>query len=105
MGWHDYHEIPNYWNYAHLYVLQDQLFEPVTSSSLPAHLYMLAAQSGGFVTARLGSRIFHWWHGRRPNRFDFPEITELLASGKVDWKYYVTAGELPDTEDGHVVGS
>jgi len=104
MGWHDYREIPNYWNYARLYVLQDHLFESVASSSLPAHLYMLAAQSGGFVTARLNLRTFHRWHGARPTRFDFPEITELLASGKIDWKYYVTPGGLPDTDDGHLVG-
>ena len=104
MGWHDYREIPNYWNYARLYVLQDHLFESVASSSLPAHLYMLAAQSGGFVTARLNLRTFHRWHGAMPTRFDFPEITELLASGKIDWKYYVTPGGLPDTDDAHLVG-
>src|SRR5450755_1767923 len=46
MGWHDHNELSNYWNYAQLYVLQDRLFESITSYSLPAHLYMLAAQSG-----------------------------------------------------------
>jgi phospholipase C len=46
MGWHDSRDLPNYWNYAQLYVLQDRLFESITSYSLPAHLYMLAAQSG-----------------------------------------------------------
>lgn len=96
MGWHDYREIPNYWNYARLYVLQDQMFESVASYSLPAHLYMLAAQSGGYV----GSK------GQpKPTTYNFPEITELLTSGKIDWKYYVTSGKLPDTEDDHVVGS
>ena len=49
MGWHDYHELSNYWDYAQLYVLQDRLFESITSYSLPAHLYMLAAQSGGYI--------------------------------------------------------
>ena len=49
MGWHDYHELPNYWSYANLYVLQDRMFESVASYSLPAHLYMLAGQSGGYV--------------------------------------------------------
>jgi phospholipase C len=96
MGYHDYHEIPNYWNYARLYVLQDAMFESVASYSLPAHLYMLAAQSGGFVNG---------FKQRIPSTYNFPEITELLTSGKIDWKYYVTAGTLPDTEDAHVVGS
>src|SRR5260370_359193 len=49
MGWHDFQQIPNYWSYANLYVLQDRMFESVASYSLPAHLYMLAAQSGGYA--------------------------------------------------------
>jgi phospholipase C len=95
MGWHDYREIPNYWNYARLYVLQDQMFESVASYSLPAHLYMLAAQSGGYTG----------YKQLKPTTYNFPEITELLTSGKIDWKYYVTSGTLPDTENGEVVGS
>ncbi len=95
MGWHDYREIPNYWNYARLYVLQDRMFESVASYSLPAHLYMLAAQSGGYTG----------YKQPMPTTYNFPEITELLTSGKIDWKYYVTSGKLPDTEDAHVVGS
>jgi phospholipase C len=96
MGYHDYHEIPNYWNYARLYVLQDAMFESVASYSLPAHLYMLAAQSGDYVNG-VAQKI--------PSTYNFPEITELLTSGKIDWKYYVTSGTEPDTEDAHVVGS
>ena len=95
MGWHDYREIPNYWDYANLYVLQDHMFESVASYSLPAHLYMLAAQSGGYTG----------YKQPMPTTYNFPEITELLTSGKLDWKYYVTSGSLPDTEDGEVVGS
>jgi len=105
MGYHDYREIPNYWNYAHLYALQDRMFESAASYTLVAHLYMLAAQSGGFVTPRLKWRTLPVWRGGRPKTFDFPEITLLLGSGKVDWKYYVTSGKLPDTDDAHVVGT
>jgi len=100
MGYHDYREIPNYWNYAHLYVLQDRMFESVASYSLPAHLYMLAAQSGGYVGGN-----FNGVNQPKPQVYNFPEITELLGSGNIDWKYYVTSGTLPDTEDGHVVGT
>jgi phospholipase C len=96
MGYHDYHEISNYWNYAMLYVLQDHMFESVASYSLPAHLYMLAGQSGGYYNAAAQAR---------PSTYNFPEITELLTGGKIDWKYYVTSGAKPDTEDAHVVGS
>jgi uncharacterized protein (TIGR03437 family) len=72
------------------------MFESVASYSLPAHLYMLAAQSGGYV-GEMGQP--------KPTRYDFTEITELLTSGQITWKYYVTSGTSPDTEDGHVVGS
>ena len=39
MGYHDAREIPNYWAYARNFVLQDHMFEPDTSWSLPAHLF------------------------------------------------------------------
>jgi uncharacterized protein (TIGR03437 family) len=96
LGWHDWHEIPNYWSYANLYVLQDRMFESVASYSLPAHLYMLAAQSGGYVGSTGQAK---------PSSYGFPEITELLTSGKIDWKYYVTSGTTPDTEDGEAIGN
>jgi len=90
MGWHDYREIPNYWNYARLYVLQDRLFESITSYSLPAHLYMLAAQSGGYIGTGQ----------TQPDSFAFAEITELLTSGKINWKYYVNRGKTAGAADG-----
>jgi phospholipase C len=95
MGYHDYHEIPNYWNYARLYTLQDAMFESAPVYSLPAHLYMLAAQSGGYVNGAKQAR---------PSTYNFTEITELLATGKIDWKYYVTPGTSPDTDDAHDLG-
>ncbi len=45
MGYHDRRDIPNYWKYADEFVLQDHMFEPVDSWSLPAHLYMVSAWS------------------------------------------------------------
>jgi uncharacterized protein (TIGR03437 family) len=91
MGWHDYNEIPNYWNYANLYVLQDRLFESIASFSLPAHLYMMAAQSGGYIG--------NGRHEPLPRFYDFPEITHLLGSGQIDWKYYVNRGQTPTVND------
>jgi phospholipase C len=92
MGWHDYRELSNYWNYAQLYVLQDRLFESITSYSLPAHLYMLAAQSGGYI----GTGQAY------PQSFAFNEITQLLGSGKIDWRYYVNRGKTAGAADGGV---
>src|SRR6202011_1735564 len=45
MGYHDWHEIPNYWSYAKNYVLQDHMSEPVASWSLPAHLFAVSGWS------------------------------------------------------------
>ena len=45
MGYHDAREIPHYWAYARNFVLQDHMFEPVQSWSLPAHLYMMSGWS------------------------------------------------------------
>jgi phospholipase C len=45
MGYHDAREIPNYWAYAHNFVLSDHTFEPDTSWSLPAHLYTVSEWS------------------------------------------------------------
>ena len=45
MGYHNAREIPNYWTYAKDFVLQDHMFEPVASWSLPAHLYLVSEWS------------------------------------------------------------
>src|SRR5205807_4736272 len=45
MGYHDGRDIPNYWTYAHDFVLQDHMFEPNASWSLPAHLFMVSEWS------------------------------------------------------------
>ena len=45
MGYHDAREIPNYWRYARYYVLQDRMFEPNASWSLPAHLFAVSEWS------------------------------------------------------------
>jgi phospholipase C len=83
MGYHDAREIPNYWAYAHHFVLNDHMFESDASWSLPVHLYMVSEWSahcsvqgdpfscrndneqGGYVTdqiaadaGRIGRRAF-----------------------------------------------
>jgi phospholipase C len=45
MGYHDAREIPNYWAYAQQYVLQDRMFQPDLSWSLPAHLFTVSGWS------------------------------------------------------------
>ena len=45
MGYHTGAEIPNYWTYARDFVLQDHMYEPNASWSLPAHLFMVSEWS------------------------------------------------------------
>ncbi len=51
MGWHDAREIPNYWTYAKNFVLQDHMFEPNSSWSLPDHLFMVSGWSATCTSA------------------------------------------------------
>jgi phospholipase C len=45
MGYHAGSDIPNYWTYAKDFVLQDQMFEPNASWSLPSHLFLVSEWS------------------------------------------------------------
>ena len=45
MGYHTASDIPNYWSYAKDFVLQDHMFEPNASWSLPSHLFLVSEWS------------------------------------------------------------
>jgi phospholipase C len=45
MGYHTGSDIPNYWTYARDFVLQDHMFEPNASWSLPSHLFLVSEWS------------------------------------------------------------
>jgi len=45
MGYHTQSDLPNYWSYAHNFVLQDHMFEPDASWSLPEHLFQVSEWS------------------------------------------------------------
>ena len=55
MGYHDAREIPNYWTYAHDFVLQDHMFEPDASWSLPVHLFMVSEWAASCTSKKLSS--------------------------------------------------
>ncbi len=57
MGYHDAREIPNYWAYARDFALDDHMFEPVASWSLPAHLYLVSGWSARCTTASPSSCV------------------------------------------------
>jgi phospholipase C len=101
MGYHDAREIPNYWAYAWHFVLQDHMFEPNASWSLPEHLFMVSAWSAkcsrpgdpSSCTSALddpplpGPGTHHDW----------TDLTYLLH--KNSWAYYLSEGTEPDCED------
>jgi phospholipase C/DNA-binding beta-propeller fold protein YncE len=101
MSYHTDREIPNYWAYARKFVLQDNLYEPVSSYSLPAHLYMVSAWSAHCSNPddpmTCGSNI-----GGPPTdsagRYGWTDITHLLHTNGISWKYYIESGPEPDCE-------
>jgi phospholipase C len=110
MGYHDAREIPNYWTYAQDFVLQDHMFEPNASWSLPQHLFMVSEWSafctdpmnpfscrgalenpnpdGGYNTGNDGQLHYAW-----------TDLTYLLHKYGVSWGYYVFKGTEPDCEN------
>jgi phospholipase C len=111
MGYHDWHEIPNYWAYARHFVLQDHMFQPDLSWSLPAHLYLVSGWSARCsvrdVAASCRSAVQA--PGSPPGEpqnttgavpdYAWTDLTYLLHKAHVSWRYYVAKGAEPDCGD------
>jgi phospholipase C len=108
MGYHDAREIPNYWTYANDFVLQDRMFEPNASWSLPQHLFEVSEWSA-FCTS--STNPFSCTNSlENPNaiirsdplgttaRYAWTDITFLLHMHDISWGYYVLQGTEPDCE-------
>ncbi len=108
MGYHDRNELPNYWAYADNFVLQDMLFESVSSWSLPAHLYLVSAWSAKCSNATDPSTCTNNINGPGQPRssnapiYGWTDITYLLHKNGVSWAYYVGSGTQPDCQSGAV---
>ena len=105
MGYVTGAEIPNYWAYARDYALQDHMFEPNASWSLPEHLFMVSGWSAkcsdptnpescasdinqpGLPTAA------------NPEPYAWTDLTYLLHAHGVSWGYYLDQGYQPDCAD------
>ena len=116
MGYHDAREVPNYWAYARNFTLDDHMFEPVASWSLPDHLYMVSAWSASCTSSAPSSchnQIVGPYTPQQQERFvdqaiatgaapvqdAWTDITYLLYTHHVSWGYYVETGSEPDCED------
>ena len=113
IGYHTGSDLPNYWSYAHNFVLQDHMFEPDTSWSLPSHLFMVSEwaarctthddpnscrnvyESPGLPPAETSAR-----HHRRDPIYAWTDLTYLLHRAHVSWRYYVASGQQPDCANG-----
>jgi len=104
MGYHDAREIPNYWRYAQAYVLQDRMFEPNASWSLPEHLFMVSGWSARCASPDPMSCVNELQnpqrlaHGDQPD-YAWTDLTYLLHKNHVSWAYYLAQGTQPDCED------
>jgi phospholipase C len=114
MGYHDAREIPNYWTYAHNFVLQDHMFEPNASWSLPEHLFMVSEWSAkcsikgdpmscvNALQSPGNPPDFNPKPGQPPGPppdYAWTDLTYLLHKHHVSWGYYVFPGTQPDCED------
>jgi phospholipase C len=115
MGYHTAAEIPNYWAYARHFTLDDHMFEPVRSWSLPDHEYLVSAWSakcrnrspvschnsinpdgsGAFNTAVRQELAT----GTTRVDLAWTDITWLLHAHHVSWAYYVQKGIQPDCQN------
>jgi phospholipase C len=105
MGYHTKMEIPNYWKYANDFVLQDHMFQPDRSWSLPAHLYMVSLWSARCSSnkptscrnANNNPAEPPPWSKSRP-KYSWTDLTYLLDRHHVSWRYYIFKGIEPDCE-------
>ena len=110
MSYHTQSDIPNYWTYAKNFVLQDHMFEPSVSWSLPAHLFEV---SGWSATCKRHNVPSSCTNAPDPRslvqaeatnaclRLDRPDLSPTQARGFM--RYYMVSGTEPDCEDDQAV--
>jgi len=113
MGYHTAAEIPNYWTYAKDFVLDDHMFAPARSWSLPASLFAVSAWSARCTTRRAiscANDVDGPYSIGRFNRavqtklaggkaftdVSWTDITWLLFNHNVSWRSYIQTGIGPD---------
>jgi phospholipase C len=109
VGYHTGKELPNYWTYARDFVLQDHMFQPEASWSLPSHLYLVSLWSAhctSHAPSSCTNDVSHpgnppgWGHHptSTPPIYAWTDLTYLLNKHHVSWRYYIFRGIEPDCE-------
>ncbi|MDQ6784701.1 MAG: phospholipase [Actinomycetota bacterium] len=123
MGYHTADDIPNYWTYARDFVLQDHMFEPNASWSLPEHLFQVSEWSahctahdnpasctnalespgtpGGKVKRAAPAHAAA--PATRSPIYAWTDMTYLMHKDQVSWGYYVVNGTEPDCRNDSAV--
>ncbi len=105
LAYHTRTEIPNYWAYADNFMLQDRMFAPTDSWTLPAHLYLVSAWaavcSDPADPMSCRSNVDLRGEGEqhrygRPPIYAWTDITYLLHEQGVSWAYYTGRGTCVD---------
>ncbi len=109
MGYHVQSDIPNYWSYARDFVLQDHMYEPNASWSLPAHLFLVSEWSAFCTQHDNPSTCTNALQspGEPPDFTGTNKHADLRLDGPhlpapqrgVSWGYYVVPGHEPDCEN------
>jgi phospholipase C len=128
MGYHTGADIPNYWTYAKDFVLQDHVFEPNASWSLPAHLFMVSEWAAyctqqdnpsscvngnknnppakplvapAIYGGQVGPKKLKQQKKNPGNQpiYAWTDLTYLLHKNNVSWGYYLVSGTEPDCEN------
>ena len=108
MGYHTGSDIPNYWAYAKSFVLQDHMFEPNASWSLPAHLFLVSAWSAKCSQPGDPMSCANALNGPSgvnvsKNDYAWTDLTYLLHKNNVSWGYYLSAGTEPDCANDQMI--
>src|SRR5204863_4243845 len=102
--------IPNYWAYAHHFVLQDHFFASASTWSLPSHLEMVSGWSAlcrNPLRVRTCHTDIHLPDHELPEphgiAYAWTDLTWLLHRAGVSWRYYVAPGTQPDCDNGAIL--
>jgi phospholipase C len=103
MGYKLRDDIPNYWNYADNFVLQDHMFEPVTGPSMESHLALVSGWSAYCSDPTKASTCRNAADTPAPvgqqKGFPWADSTLLMSRAGVSWGYYIFNGTEPDCAD------
>jgi phospholipase C len=103
MSYKDQREIPNYWAYAQSFVLEDHLYEPNASWSLPSHLYSVSDWAAICSSTTDPSTCKSTKSPAQNTQYPWTDLTYLLHKNNVSWGYYVMNGSEPDCVDASTI--